>query len=67
MTGKTPEWAEVKSWAEEEIERASCDLEVPGTDQTRTEALRARILALRELIDLPNKSAPPEVPIVPDY
>lgn len=67
MSGATPEWADVVAWAEAELEKAFAQLEVPGTDFTATEVLRARIQAMRDLIEFPNKQPAPEVPAVPTY
>lgn len=55
----SPTWRFVIRWAEEEITNTQLDLEVPQTDQTKTEFMRGKIAALRNLIDLTAKS--PEV------
>lgn len=67
MSTENPTWDDVKEWAEEQIERAFTELEKPGTDHVETEILRARIKAMRDLTELPNKQPEPAVPAVPVY
>jgi hypothetical protein len=54
-------WRAVKGWAEEQIGFAQVRLEASGTDHASSEAHRARIRTLRELLKLPEPEAPPPV------
>lgn len=54
-------WRRVAAHCEAAIAEALLTLETPGVDHARSEGLRGRIAALREVLALP---APPEQPEV---
>ena len=53
-------WRVVEDWATAELEKHRAELEVPETDLPLTEAHRATIKILKELLALPDgKPSPP--------
>jgi hypothetical protein len=57
MSSENPTWADIKKWAEADIEKSRSLLEAADS-----EAVRARIAVMRDLLAL--KSLPP-VPVIP--
>lgn len=52
-------WAEVSAWANERLKKARAALESENTNFEQTLVLRAQIKQLIQLLELPNKAAPP--------
>jgi hypothetical protein len=57
-------WAEVSAWANEALTRARAKLESDATDAEQTLALRAQIKQLKQLLELPSRTAPTTEPEV---
>ena len=56
------DWLIVKEWATAELEKHRAALEVPETNLPLTEAHRATIKILNELLALPDDKTPATVP-----